>query len=131
MPITVRWDNEKQTIIYQQYVGQWTLDDLRASFDVTYDLINSTDQLTVIHIIADVSESQFPNREIFSVAEYYKEKKHPKQGIYVVVGSNTILSGMRMITRVARVLIPQAQTVQFAPTVEKARIYLQQKANSV
>lgn len=131
MPITTQWDNEDKTVIYQQYVGKWTLDDFRATIDTTYDLINSTDQLASIDIIADVSQSQFPDREIFSVAEYYKEKKHHKQGMYVIVGSNTILAAMRMITRVARVLIPQARTVQFAPTVEKARKYLQQRLDSL
>lgn len=128
MSILIDWDNEEQTILRHTYSGGWTLDDFYWMLDSTYDIINGVEHS--VDIIADFLSSAPPPRNIISALPYYQQKRHPRQGLQVVVGTSFLLIFTKAVTQAASIAIPQARQVRFTSILEEARALLRQARQS-
>lgn len=124
MGIKISWSNDEKTLMLHEYQGVWTLEDMVAHIDETHEIIDTIQHEQEIDIIADVRLSSRPPKNLVSIVRYYREKRHPRQGIQVIVGTAFIFSIIKMITNVSSRLIPQAGQVHFVDNLEEAYAYL-------
>ena len=91
MPIDIRWADEAQTVILIQPVGRWTWDNFYESSAESYRLMDAASGSHKIHTILDWSKNAtFPRDSLMHGRNILNNRRHPRQGIYVLSGMNRI-----------------------------------------
>ena len=126
MPLEINWVNEEKTIMMHKYIGSWTIEENMAHLDTVYEIIDNLEHNQKVDMIIDVQQIGYPPTGMMSRGlQYYRNKRHPQQGILVIVGKTFLLSFMKGLTAVAATVIPQAKQVRFVDTIEEALHYIQ------
>lgn len=98
MGIEVYWLNERQTVIVNQVVGFWSLDDFWTSFEQTQRLMGSVHH--EVHLILDMEKSQGLPPGFIPSLKNIRTKAHPNTGMTVLVGANPLVVAFsKMFTR--------------------------------
>jgi hypothetical protein len=131
MSISVKWDNEEQTIIQYVFDGRWSWNDLYAALDKVKEMSGSVEH-RVDAIINFSNADLIPSGSIFSFdgkkhAQKLANKASESRGLIVIAGANSFIRGIydafRMLDRNI------SSGVYFTSTVKQARsLLLEQQA---
>lgn len=125
MGITVKWDNEGQTIIRWVFEGIWTKQDYH---DVYKDLLNTLDTVShKVHIILDMRAGHdLPRGFISTLRSEQLKQSHPNLGIMVSIGQNAFIR--IFVNTFIKIYPPNIQRFYMADSDEQAYALL--KKNS-
>lgn len=125
MPVTNIWDNDEKTIIRMDVSGRWTWDEMYAASTVGYSMLESVPH--VVYPILDFSQSHgMPNNAI-THARNMMGKQHPRTGMTVFVGANTLFVNLWRIFIRLYSLLSREQDFTFANSLDEARQILMDK----
>lgn len=124
MPVSVRWENDEQTIIQFDFVGKWTWDEFHTVYPQNLAMLDSVDY-KVAFIVDMLRSDGLPGgalRQLKRVADL----NHPNGGLTVYVGLNPLLSALGAAFRR---IYPQSAAIypfDFARSVEEAHAKIAQ-----
>jgi hypothetical protein len=118
----IQWDNQEQTVVFQQYTDNAVKDDLYYLAEKSAALLNSV--LHTVHIIIDERTIKLT---LTSADIKFLEKHVPaNQGAVIVLVNKSDLSYKKYVHEFANSLAPKAfDEPFFAATPEEARQFLQ------
>jgi hypothetical protein len=125
LSISAVWDNPEHTIIRVTYLQGWTPEDFVRLLNQIYQMIDSASH--EVDLIHEVRHSRRPPARLLSLARHVKEKRHPRQGLHIVVGATLFI---RALTEVTSRIIPEAKNVLFVSSLEEARSLITEKRQS-
>jgi hypothetical protein len=114
----IQWDNQEQTVVYQQYTDNPVKDDLYCLAEKSAALVNSV--LHIVHLIIDERNIKLT---LTSADIHYLEKHVPaNQGAVIVLVNKNDLNYKKYVQNFGEKLAPNAfiQTY-FATSPEEAR----------
>lgn len=126
MGISVKWDNDEQTIIQCVFDGRWSWNELYATLDKVKEMSGSVDH-RVDAIINFSKADLIPSGSIFSFdgkkhAQKLAKKAHETRGLIVIAGANGFI---RSIYDTFRLFDKNVSSgVYFADTTKQARSFL-------
>ncbi|MFZ4815662.1 MAG: hypothetical protein ACOYL5_14080 [Phototrophicaceae bacterium] len=101
MTLEIRWYDDSKTIIYQRYVGDWTLEETYQMIDITYTMMMSVTHL--VDVITDMSKAgNAPN--LLTSSRYVNQHIAPNSGTAYLIESGDFMEG---IVQVAHRLVPK------------------------
>src|SRR6185369_4744326 len=119
MPVTNIWDNDEKTIIRMEVSGRWTWDEMYAASTAGYAMLDSVNH--VVYPIIDFSGSLgMPNNAI-THARNMMGKQHPRTGMSVFVGANTLFVSLWRVFVRLYALMSREQDFTFANSLDEAR----------
>ncbi len=92
MGIRLTWDNDRKSVLRQQFEGSWELEDFYRAVDKTRKLLDGLSH--TVHIILDTTLSERTPSNLLSAMRYVDSKVAPNQGEIVVVGADESLRSM-------------------------------------
>ncbi|MEO8609040.1 MAG: hypothetical protein ABI690_14215 [Chloroflexota bacterium] len=119
MPVTNIWDNDEKTIICMEVSGRWTWDEMYQASEMGYTMLESVNHM--VYPIIDFSSSLgMPNNAI-THARNMMGKQHPRTGMTVFVGANTLFVSLWRIFIRLYALLSREQDFTFAKSLDEAR----------
>lgn len=121
MPIHVYWHDETRTILRENFVGTWSVDDFIYVVDQVYDMIEAVNH--PVSIIADFTQNTTPLMTIFtrirfSQAAYLDSRTHPNYRQTFILGATVTLE---IVLRVSAQFIPRlTANIYTADSLEEA-----------
>jgi hypothetical protein len=94
MPLYIRWADEAQTAILVQAVGKWTWETFYEVIEEACRMIDATGCSHKVHTILDWSKNASYPPDSLVHSRTLLKRQHPRQGICVFVGFNSIVSGI-------------------------------------
>ena len=92
MTITIRWFDDTKRIVFWEFAGQWTLDELHTIYSESHNMCLTVPENTVIALL-DMTTSTMnsipPN--IFSALTARKRTEAPNFDMVVIVSSSTVV----------------------------------------
>ncbi|MBI5666843.1 MAG: hypothetical protein HZC41_02455 [Chloroflexi bacterium] len=125
MSVTIEWDNDNHTIVRMEMVGSWTWDEAYAGAERGYTMLESVGY--EVGVIMDFSRSAGLPPGALANARRMIQRRHPRTGLTVFVGANTLFISLWNVFAKVYTLFAQKQNSVFAPTVEEARRMLAQR----
>lgn len=126
MSISVKWDNDEQTIIQYVFDGRWSWNDLYTALDKVKEMSGSVDH-RVDAIINFSNADLIPSGSIFSFdgkkhAQKLARKANEARGTIVIAGANGFIRSLYDTFRMFDKNISSG--VYFTDTVKQARAFL-------
>lgn len=122
--ISVRWDNDEQTIILVTFDAEWTWNDVHDVNTRATVLYESVDY--VVDILADVRSTHLVTTGILSYARNLLSMPwHPHAGKVVVVGASR--SVRTLFEAAALVAKKSLERITFAQSMDEAREIIQRR----
>lgn len=120
MAITVKWDDETKTTIYQTFNGRWTWPEFHQAWDEVTAMAADLDY-PIDFIIDMTSSSLIPDQVFSQIRRVGSDSLDARMGINVIVGANTFVQTFWNLF--CRIYGDAAKTfkVDFAATSEEAR----------
>ena len=116
MPITLRWNDNDKSVIIQEFVGKWSLDEYYESLNLLLGEVR--EQPHPVHMVADLRKSSALPPGILSVRSFLEKSMLENQGLIVIIGGNALL--MTFID-IIRPFAPHfVKSVSFAKSLEAA-----------
>lgn len=125
MPVNIEWDNDDQTIVRMEMVGHWTWDEAYAGAERGYAMLQSVEY--EVGVIIDFSRSAGLPPNALPNARRMIQRRHPRTGLTVFVGANTLFMALWNVFAKVYTLFAQKQNSIFAATVAEARRILEQR----
>lgn len=125
MPVTIDWDSDDKTIVRMEMIGFWTWKEADAGARQGYDLLQSVDY--EVGVIIDFSRSTSMPPYALQNARRMIQHRHPRTGLTVFVGTNTLFLALWNVFARIYTLFAQRQNSVFAPTVAEARDILMKR----
>ena len=88
MPVQLDWENEAHTIVRMELIGQWTWQEAYEGSQLGYTMLESVDH--TVNVIIDLSKSTGLPLLALTHARNMIARRHPRTGMTVFVGVNTL-----------------------------------------
>ena len=119
MPVINVWDNDAKTIIRMEVSGRWTWDEMYAASTAGYAMLDSVNH--VVYPIIDFSASLGMPPNAITHARNMMGKQHPRTGMTVFVGANTLFVSLWRVFIRLYALFSREQDFTFANSLDAAR----------
>jgi len=119
MPVTNSWDNDEKTIIRMEIAGRWTWDEMYQASDAGYTMLESVPH--IVYPIIDMRQSQAIPGNAITHASGLMRRQHPRTGMSVFVGANTIVVSLWRAFVHVYSLFSREQDFKFANSLDEAR----------
>ncbi|MCU0495890.1 MAG: hypothetical protein MUF87_00910 [Anaerolineae bacterium] len=124
MPIKISWYNLEKTIILQEFVGNWTIEEYYHFVDEMVAYLQSVSHQ--VDIIAEGSQIASSPRDMFSAFRYASRKIPNNEGALVFVKPTLLFKSV--VSAIERIrTASDAREYYFADTIEQAAEILRQK----
>lgn len=120
MPITVRWDNDSQTVVYYEFNGKWTWEEYHNAIHSAYELVEKLPY--VVNMILDFRHANVMPSNALSI--FGRSMKTPPRDfdLAVLVTKSGFIEAIYNVFR--RVNGKMAEKLVMVKTVEEARALL-------
>jgi hypothetical protein len=125
MPVTNVWDNNEKTIIRMEVSGRWTWDEMYQASSAGYGMLDSVSH--TVYPIIDFSQSLGMPPNAITHARNMMGRQHPRTGMTVFVGANTLFVNLWRIFIRLYALFSREQDFTFAKSLDEARQLLAAK----
>lgn len=116
MPIQTDWYNAEQTIIIQQFLGDWTVDDYITNIETTRALVDSVRH--TVHIITDMTHQSMPPVKVLTANRWVESHVQDNVGVKVLVNAGHFIENL---VRLSRPVMPRTfRDTYFARSVDEA-----------
>lgn len=122
MPVTVQWDNDDKTIVRMEMVSRWTWEEAYAGSEEGYRLLETVPD--EVGVIIDFSGGAGLPPNAITSAKGMIQRRHPRTGLTVFVGANSVFVSLWGIFSRIYTLFAQKQNSVFASSLDEARAIL-------
>jgi hypothetical protein len=95
MPINVSWGNLEKTVVYTEFVENWTLEDNHNMIDAMYALNSSVSH--TVHNILDFTRSTSSPARLLTSGNHIEKRSVSNTGISVIVKANGFVKAMAQL----------------------------------
>lgn len=118
MPVTVAWDDKKQTILRYEFIAPWTWDDYRSAVERGW--AEGHERSHLVHVIIDFTQvGEMPQGYLTQFSRTAMTRIGSNTGLIVMVGVTGFLSGIRHL--MVRLFPRLAKHVVHVGSIEEAR----------
>ncbi len=119
MTVHISWDNNTQTTIRMEFVGEWTWDEVHRALAKNVEMLDSVDHS--VNAIVDLSKSMGAPTLVLTQLRSIVQNRHPRSNMTVLVGANDMLMTFWKIFLQAYGRITRSNRYSYAKTVAEAR----------
>src|SRR5689334_8333352 len=112
MPVINTWDNDEKTIIRMEVSGRWTWDEMYQASESGFAMLDSVAH--TVYPILDFSQSLGMPPNAITHARNMMGRQHPRTGMTVFVGANTLFVNLWRIFVRLYALLSREQDFAFA-----------------
>src|SRR5690348_4176726 len=118
MPVQLDWENDAQTVVHMEFIGQWTWEEAYNGSRIGFEMLESVDHR--VNVIIDMRRSTGLPVLALTHARNMIAKRHARTGMTVFLGANELFLTLWRIFSSAYKQVAHSQEFAFARDMDEA-----------
>ena len=91
MPVTIRWFDDTKSIVFWEFEGHWTLEELHTIYNESHDMCLTVPDRKVIALVDMTRSANTIPSSIFSTLTARKRAQAPNFDMVVIISDSTLI----------------------------------------